>query len=60
MKRNLKVSKLGRVNVARKVRWVPALKLAGNWLAVAGIAAGSMVEVEVFNQKIVIRCQNTI
>ena len=54
MKRKLKVSKKGRVNVLRRVKWVPELKLCGNWLALAGIQAGSMVEIEVLNQKIII------
>lgn len=54
MKRILKVSKKGRVNVLRRVNWVPELKLSGNWLALAGIEAGSMVEIEVLQNQIII------
>lgn len=54
MKRILKVSKKGRVNVLRRVKWVPELKLCGNWLALAGIEAGCMVEIEVLKNQIII------
>ena len=60
MKRNLKVSKLARVNVLRKVRWVPSLQLAGKWLADAGVVSGSLVEVEILNGKMIITWGNTI
>jgi hypothetical protein len=59
MRRNLKVSKTARVNVRRQVKWVPSLKLCGNWLLLAGIESGEQVEIEVLNNKIIIRCQNT-
>ncbi|WP_273210496.1 SymE family type I addiction module toxin [Runella zeae] len=54
MKRKLKVSKKARINVRRLVKWVPALNLSGNWLQAAGIQAGSMVEIEVLDGKIII------
>lgn len=54
MSRNLKVSKRARVNVMRRVKWVPELKLCGNWLAMAGIEPGDVVKIEVLNSKIII------
>ncbi|AEI46787.1 SymE family type I addiction module toxin [Runella slithyformis] len=54
MSRNLKVSKRARVNVMRRVKWVPELKLSGNWLAMAGIEPGDVVKIEVLNSKIII------
>ena len=54
MKRLLKVSKRSRVNVLRRVKWVPELKLVGNWLTDAGIEAGSWVEIEVLQNQIII------
>ncbi|MFN8347436.1 MAG: SymE family type I addiction module toxin [Spirosomataceae bacterium] len=54
MKRILKVSKKGRINVLRRVKWVPELKLSGHWLAQAGIEAGSWVEIEVLQNQIII------
>lgn len=59
MKRKIRVSKLARVNIVKKVKWVPSLRLAGNWLSEAGIQPGSMVEVEVFNQKLIVKCLGT-
>lgn len=54
MSRNLKVSKRARVNVMRRVKWVPELKLSGNWLAMAGMEPGDVVKIEVLNSKIII------
>lgn len=54
MSRNIKVSKRARVNVMRRVKWVPELKLSGNWLAMAGIEPGDVVKIEVLNSKIII------
>ena len=54
MKRILKVSKRSRVNVLRRVKWVPELKLAGDWLTAAGIEAGNWVEIEVLQNQIII------
>ena len=54
MNRNLKVSKRARINVMRRVKWVPELKLCGNWLAMAGIEPGDVVKIEVLNSKIII------
>ena len=59
MIRKLKVSKQARINVLRRVRWVPELRLSGNWLALAGIEPGDEVEIQILNDKIIIRCQNT-
>ena len=55
MTRKIKVSKSARVNVCRKVRFVPSLRLSGNWLEVAGILAGGVVEIEVLEGGLVVR-----
>ncbi|MCP1384446.1 SymE family type I addiction module toxin [Runella salmonicolor] len=54
MTRILKVSKSARINVRRKVKWVPELRLSGKWLALAGIEPGDVVEITVLNGQIII------
>ena len=55
MNRKIRVSKLARVNVCRKVRFVPSIRLAGNWLEAAGILAGRVVEIEVLEGALMVR-----
>ncbi|WP_374758010.1 SymE family type I addiction module toxin [Runella defluvii] len=59
MKRKIRVSKLARVNTMKKVKWIPSIRLAGNWLSAAGIQPGCVVEIEVLNQKLIVTCRNT-
>ena len=54
-KRELKIGYRVRTNVFRKLKLVPEIKLAGNWLEKAGFAYGDDIEVFVEQGKIVIR-----
>lgn len=55
MNRKIRVSKLARVNVSKKVRFVPMLRLTGDWLAAAGFCAGGVVEIELLEGGLVVR-----
>lgn len=53
--RQLTIGMEPRKNVMRKVRWTPAIRLAGNWLEAAGFTPGEMVDIIVSNGSINIK-----
>jgi hypothetical protein len=54
MKKNIKITKKPSQDTMWRVSWKPQIKLSGNYLADFGFGIGSMVEVQMFHDKIII------
>lgn len=54
MQSKRKIGSMTRRDARYKIKWFPALQLAGHWMATAGFAIGQEVQVTVENGKITI------
>jgi Toxin SymE, type I toxin-antitoxin system len=54
MKRQIKIGKMARMNSMHHIKWVPSLRLHGEWLKQMGVEAGQKVEIEKRGNKIII------